>query len=127
MSWVDGKGYTKLRLDGKVVFFHRLVWEMANGKIPSGMMVDHINGNVQDNHFSNLRLATRAENGRNRVVKPMTNIRKRVGKNKWEVRFMYHGKELWLGLFNTLEEAQKVRDSKRIELYGEFNGRKEER
>ena len=124
MAWVDEKGYTRLSLDGKDVFYHRLVWEVTNGKIPEGMMVDHINGNVRDNHWSNLRLATRAENGRNRVIKPMTNIRQR--KNKYEVRFRYEGKEVWVGLFDTVEEAQKVRDIKRLELYGEFNGRREE-
>ena len=123
MSWVDSKGYLKLNINGKAVFYHRLVWEMEHGKIPDGMMVDHINGNISDNHWSNLRLATRAENGRNRVIKPMTNIRAR--KNKFEVRFRYNGKEVWLGLFGTLAEAQEARDHKRLELYGDFYGRKE--
>lgn len=121
MPWIDDKGYVKFHWKGKDQYLHRAMWELTRGRIPEGMMVDHIDGNPRNNSIDNLRLATRAENGRNRVIKPMTNIRKR--KNKFEVRFMYNGNELWLGLFDTLKEAQEVRDKKRLELYGEFNGR----
>lgn len=121
MAWTDSKGYTKIKMCGKSVFLHRLIWQEYNGDIPDGMMVDHIDGDPSNNNINNLRLATRAENGRNREVKPMTNIRKR--KNKYEVRFRYEGKEVWVGLFDTIEEAQIVRDKKRLELYGEFSGR----
>lgn len=121
MSWINDKGYEKTTVEGVSKYIHRIVWEAHKGPIPDGMMVDHIDGDPLNNDISNLRLATRAENGRNREVKPMTNIRKR--KNKYEVRFRYEGKEVWVGLFDTVEEAQIVRDKKRLELYGEFSGR----
>lgn len=44
---------------------HRLVWEAFNGEIPSGMEIDHINTNKQDNSLSNLRLVTHKDNCNN--------------------------------------------------------------
>lgn len=106
---------------------HRLVWEKEVGRrrIPEGFHIDHINGVKDDNRLCNLRLATNQQNSSNREIKPMSNIDLRGG--NYRVKICVNYKTLSLGTYNTLEEAQKVRDCARVEYFGEFNGRKEER
>lgn len=41
---------------------HRIVWEVHNGPIPDQFEIDHIDGCKTNNHISNLRLVTHAEN-----------------------------------------------------------------
>ena len=41
---------------------HRLVYEAFYGKIPKNMTVDHIDEDIHNNHYSNLRLLTASEN-----------------------------------------------------------------
>jgi len=41
---------------------HRIIWEMINGPIPSGLVVDHINRTRADNRIENLRVITSREN-----------------------------------------------------------------
>ena len=43
---------------------HRGLWVEANGPIPKGMQIHHINGIKSDNRLENLKLVTRHENMR---------------------------------------------------------------
>lgn len=59
-------------VEGKRKFskVHRIVWEVHNGPIPAGMEIDHIDMDKTNNHISNLRLVTHAENIRSaRAIK----------------------------------------------------------
>lgn len=45
---------------------NRVIWEMFNGPIPEGMVVDHLDGNPWNNKIGNLSCKTPAGNARNR-------------------------------------------------------------
>ena len=60
--------YVVLCVDGKKVYGHRVAWMIANGDIPDGMVIDHINGDGIDNRICNLRLVSKSVNQRNRRV-----------------------------------------------------------
>ena len=55
---VNHNGY---RVIGKTTVSH-IIWVAANGPVPYGMQIDHINGNKQDNRLCNLHLVTASEN-----------------------------------------------------------------
>lgn len=65
-GYVTKFGYRRVRVRGsrRLVMEHRLVWESANGPIPSGMEIHHVNRNKLDNRLENLRLVTRIEHKR---------------------------------------------------------------
>lgn len=102
------------------VFLHREVLPCPEGKV-----VDHINGNKLDNRRHNLRLATHSQNCANSVIR-QDNTSGYIGvsavsnSNKWRAYVRNNGKPLYLGLFNSKEEAATTRDKKALELFGEY-------
>lgn len=61
-------GYWRGGVAGKLVFIHRLVYEMHHGvTLNPTDVIDHINGVRSDNTPSNLRLSTHRGNQQNRI------------------------------------------------------------
>lgn len=60
------KGYLRYKKDsdGKLRFEHCVVWENANGVIPDGMQIHHIDHDKTNNDLSNLQLVTPLEHKR---------------------------------------------------------------
>lgn len=62
-------GYYQVRVDGKLKLVHRVIWELVNGEIPDGLLVDHRDQNKTNNKQSNLRLVTKAANNQNQKLR----------------------------------------------------------
>lgn len=59
------RGYYLVDFNNKKRFVHQLVWELFNGDIPSGVFIDHIDGDKLNNKIENLRLSDYKVNNRN--------------------------------------------------------------
>jgi hypothetical protein len=93
---------------------------------PTAMMeVDHRNGDGLDNRKSNLRLATHAENSRNRRLQcnntsGVRGVHWSTRKQKWRARIKVDNRYIELGCFEDLTEAAAVREQAALKYYGEF-------
>jgi len=132
LLWTGGTsadGYGLMWVGGKGVYAHRYAWERANGPIPEGMHVDHKCHTPACCNIDHLRLATSAENSRNKSGAYANNTSgyrgvswsKKAG--KWQAQTMLDGKNRYLGYFADVEEAADVVRAAREELYGEFAGK----
>lgn len=68
---VPVRGYMRLNLfkSGKCIqcSVHRIVYEAFNGAIPSGMQINHLDGNPRNNNLENLEMCTPLENVRHSI------------------------------------------------------------
>jgi hypothetical protein len=92
---------------------------------PPGVEVDHIDRNGLNNTRTNLRLATKAENARNRGAKRGTvSGYKGVYWNKerrmWYATICVDGRQVFLGRHDTAEEAHAAYCEASDRLHGEF-------
>lgn len=61
----SGIQYWRVGYLGKLYLAHRVIWNIFNGEIPDGMIIDHIDKNSLNNNINNLRLISQADNNRN--------------------------------------------------------------
>ena len=61
---INREGYWVFIFKKKNYLVHRVVWELHNGEIPEGMVINHVNCNPADNRILNLELATPQQNSR---------------------------------------------------------------
>lgn len=115
--------YRKVMLDKKLYSVSRVIYFLHYGELPE--VVDHINGNPQDNRIVNLRGCTYADNNRNSRT-PSTNTSgvKNVywhkRDKKWMVRLSIDGKTRYFGSYSDLNEAKERAEEMRIKHYGKF-------
>lgn len=116
----DGYAYRYTYKNGKP---KRLAMHRAVLNAPDGTIADHINLNRLDNRRRNLRLATAADNARN-VRKRSTNKSGFKGVKFWKNRYMssltFQGRSVYMGRYETAEEAAWMYDQWASQLFGDF-------
>ena len=124
---VDGGGYGRLRVNGRMVSAHRWAWEREHGPIPDGMFIDHTCWERSCVNPEHLRLATRSQN--NAYLSGARSGRKHdlprgVTPNRrgYSARVKHNGQSHYLGTFDTPEEASAAAETKRAILFGAFAG-----
>ncbi|MFM0261563.1 HNH endonuclease [Paraburkholderia sediminicola] len=103
-----------------------IVWALAYGKdVPEGLVLDHKNGNRDDETLGNLRIATVAGNARNsnssRTQLGLRGIWERSG--KFNVKFSVNTSQMkykFLRSFDTLHDAKMCRKALEFKYHGEF-------
>lgn len=108
-------GYTLIRIDKKLCLAHRLAWVFMYGDFDLPNLIDHINGDKEDNRISNLRPATKVMNGQNRRSAQSNNRSSGLlgvayidHTRKFTAYIDKGGKRTYLGLFKRKEDAHQA-------------------
>lgn len=119
-----GNGYAVRTIgmgkDKRMLYMHRVI--MGN---PKNQQVDHRDINHMNNQKYNLRISTNAQNNQNKN-KPKNNTSGLKGAywhtqvKRWMSRIQVNGQDVYIGLFDTKEEAAYIYDQFALQLHGEF-------
>jgi len=120
-------GYLAVSIMHSSYLLHRIIWKMITGRDP--ISLDHINHKKEDNSWSNLREATKSENGRNVPIRidnssGFTGVVWNKSENKWQTYITLEGKTKHLGIFSSKLDAVAARIRANREYgYHENHGR----
>jgi hypothetical protein len=120
---IDDSGYVRVGIGRLSFMAHRLAWFYMRGEWPP-TIIDHRDLNKSNNRWSNLRLADDSTNKQNTRVDPR-NVSGLKGvtlfKGRYQSRIqLKSGKRLWLGSFETPQEAHAAYRDAAVKHFGEF-------
>ena len=107
-------GYRLVGIEGKHYREHRIIMVLCFGHIPENAEIDHINHVRDDNRLVNLRFVTRGENLKNQSVSSkntsgVTGVCFIKRLQKYVAQIKVNREAIYLGYFDTLEEAAAAR------------------
>jgi hypothetical protein len=107
------------------LLMHRVIWTMFNGEIPKDYQIDHEDTYPANCKIGNLRLATHHNNMMNSSM-PVTNtsgvkgVCKSPTAGKWMAYLSHKNKQICLGTYNSIAEAELIVTNARNNLRQEF-------
>ena len=126
-NWIATKtadGYGRfLQKSYTLVLSHRYSYEMTNGPVPAGMVIDHTCHNASCVNPEHLRAVTHKQNMENSRGARVNNTSGVPGvhwdkkANKWYALVSHNRKRHYVGGFDTLPEAEAAVIAKRNELF----------
>jgi hypothetical protein len=118
---LDTKGYVQIKIDGRLIFAHRLAWFFVNGGFDFGH-IDHIDRNPQNNAIANLRPCAHFENHQNTGLRAdntsgVTGVSFLKKSGKWLAYINLKGKRISVGRFDSFGDAVEARLKAKGEIH----------
>lgn len=111
-----GNGYLQVMVDNRVLLVHRVVWKLYTGLEPPAV-IDHINRQVWDNRWDNLRGATYSQNQGNRRGAGQYLPGAFPRYNRWQAAASSN----YIGMYATEKEAHQAYVQWHLQKFGEFS------
>lgn len=121
------RGYLRINIRGKYFYGHRIAWCMKTGEWPD-RFIDHIDGDKSNNAWSNLRLATKSQNGANmgkryrrgRATSHFKGVSWSAGSGSWRAQLTKDKKSYCIGNYRTELEAHEAYIRAAEKMHGDF-------
>jgi hypothetical protein len=115
--------YLRSRYKDQRFMVHQIVFLMHKGYLPK--IIDHIDGNIQNNSIENLRDATKSENAINKKIRKdsctgVKNVSYHKPTGKYKVCVTVNKKRTHIGSYDDLEFAELVSLEAQNKFYGTF-------
>lgn len=118
---ISKRGYVQFHLEGEIRLGHQLAWLYVYGVWPT-RLIDHEDRDKTNNRIKNLREATRKQNSENskmRIdnVSGFRGVSYKKSSGKWLAQIQHCGRNIYLGVYNTPEEASSAYETARDTLF----------
>lgn len=121
---IDSHGYRQITIDGASYLASRLAFLWVDGAWPD-LHVDHKDVDHSNNSWSNLRLATRSQNGGNRKAYKNNKLgvkgARKTRSGRYEVQLQVDGVNRYIGTYSDLEAATAAYTKAALEAFGSYH------